>query len=284
MTGRCFDEAAGLDGRKRRTQHLSGGALRVLFAIAQIALAPWCAADASQAVGLPDWSGSWQILGDAENSIVFDGASTEPHGCNTFEAPCREHPPYNAQWQALYEAQNAEYVADTLPDPLIHCMPRSIPGDMRTPDIMEFVVRPERVWIFIENGSQQRHIYTDGRGHRKGTDGFNDFTGDSVGHWEADTLVVDTVHIKGEVLIDRTGAMLSDRAHIVERIHRRDANTMQDDFIITDPAALTRPWKVTRLYKRIEGEALDYACGESHRNPVGSDGHTMVLDGNGKPL
>jgi len=240
--------------------------------------------DAKTPAALPDWGGTWTIPNTPLNSIVFDGASTEPYGCNTFASPCREHPPYNAKWEALYKVQNAKFDADVLPDPLIRCIPRGMPGDMRTPDAMEFVLRPERVWVFIENGNQARRIYTDGRPHRTGPDAFNSFTGDSVGHWEGDTLVVDTIHTKGGMLIDRTGAILSDQAHIVERIHRRDAKTMEDDFTITDPGALTKPWTVTRLYSPVKGEVMDYACAENNRNPVSADGHTLAVGPHGETL
>jgi hypothetical protein len=268
-----------------RKDRVSGGVLQILVGMMALALAASTLTGlAAAATALPDWSGTWQNQGPPVNTILFDGATSDPPGCDATYPPCREHPPYNAKWEARYLALNAKYVADTLPDPLIRCIPRGMPGDMRTPDAMEFVVRPERVWMFIENGNQARRIYTDGRGHRKGADAFHSFTGDSIGHWEGDTLVVDTVHLQGDLIIDRTGAILSNQAHIVERIRRRDAKTMQDDFTITDPGALTRPWKVTRLYKPVNGEILDYACAENNRNPISGDGHTLAVGPHGEPL
>jgi hypothetical protein len=201
---------------------------------------------------LPDFTGLYVNAGRPSNTDLFDGATSEPVGCSAAGQPCRSHPPYNATWEAKYGKEQVLARAGTLPDPLTSCMPRGTPGNMRSVDSIEFVVRPERVWIFIENANQVRHIYTDGRGHRTGKDGFDNFSGDSIGHWEGDTLVVDTVGVKGEMMIDRSGAILSNKAHIVERIRRKDPATMEDVFTIDDPVALTHPWTVTLGYDRTD--------------------------------
>ena len=157
---------------------------------------------------------------------------------------------------------------------------------MRTADGIEFVVRPEEVWVFVENNAQTRHIYTDGRGHRKGKDAYHTYTGDSIGHWEGDTLVVDTIHLRPNLSIDRSGIELSDAAHIVERFHLRDKDTFEIDYTVTDPKYLTRPWVVQRLYKRAAGggRIFDYACRENARNTIDADGVTHTLDANGKQI
>jgi hypothetical protein len=147
------------------------------------------------------------------------------------------------------------------------------------------VLRPERVWIFIENGSQARHIYTDGRPHRRGRDAYLSYTGDSVGRWEGDTLVVETINVTPDIMIDRSGATLSAKARITERIRRLDENTMEDQFVIEDPVALTAPWKVRRLYKRVPNARIfDYACAENQRNPIDEEGRTRTLDPSGKVI
>lgn len=233
---------------------------------------------------LPDWTGVWQNQGPPTSTDLFDGGTGEPRGCAALSQPCRSHPPYRPDWEARYEKNLATARAGTLPDPLTRCFPRSTPGNMRSPDTIEFVPRPERTWIFIENGSQSRRIYTDGRGHRAGKDAFDDWTGDSIGHWEGDTLVVETVGVKGDEMIDRSGAILSNKARVVERIRRRDERTMEDVFTIDDPVALTGPWVVTRLYRRVNGPIYDYACAENPRNRIDASGRTLTLDAKGNVI
>ncbi|MDB5459195.1 MAG: hypothetical protein JWO72_936, partial [Caulobacteraceae bacterium] len=257
---------------------------------AAVGACAWAMALASAPAGqaappaLPDWSGLWQNQGPPTNTDLFDGGTSEPRGCFALSQPCRSHPPYNAEWEAKYGRMQALARAGTLPDPLTRCMPRGTPGNMRSPDTIEFVLRPERVWIFIENGSQARHIYTDGRGHRTGKAAFDTFTGDSIGRWEGDTLVVETVGVKGDLMIDRSGASLSAKARTTERIRRRDPNTMEDVFTIEDPVALTAPWVVTRLYRRVNGLMYDYACAENPRNTIDASGRTLTLDAHGKVI
>ena len=233
---------------------------------------------------LPDWTGVWQNKGPPTNTDLFDGGTSDPPGCAALAPPCRSHPPYRPSWEARYQQNLALAKANILPDPLTRCMPRGTPGNMRSPDTIEFVSRPERTWIFIENGSQSRRIYTDGRGHRTGKDAFDNWTGDSVGHWEGDTLVVETVGVKGGMMIDRSGAILSSKAKITEHIRRRDASTMEDAFYIEDPEALTRPWAVTRLYRKVDGPIFDYACAENPRNTIDASGRTLTLDAQGRVI
>jgi hypothetical protein len=240
---------------------------------------------ATPASALPDWSGVWQNAGAPNSQDLFDGATADPPRCRALAQPCQSHPPYNAAGKAHYEVLHARALAGALPDPASRCMPRGTPGNMRTADQIEFVVRPEKVWVFVENNIQTRHIYTDGRGHRHGRDAFPSYTGDSIGHWEGDTLVVDTVHLRSGLTIDRSGVELSDRAHINERFRRLDANTFEILFTIEDPKYLTKPWVVRRLYKRVpHGRIFDYACAENARNTIDAEGVTHTLDANGKQI
>lgn len=261
-----------------------------LFAVAGPALAAATllepAARAKAGAALPNWSGVWVIAGPPSNTTTFDGATADPPGSDAITPGVRQHPPYNAAWEAKYVEAIKRSAQGLLPDPLTLCLPRGTPGNMRSPDQYEFILTPSQVWISIENGSQLRRIWTDGREHLKDDELFETYTGDSIGHWEGDTLVVDTIGLKADMIIDRTGATLSNKAHIVERIRRIDADTMEDQFTIDDPVALTRQWKVTRRYKPSGPGAriFDYACSENNRNPIDETGRTRTLDASGKLL
>jgi hypothetical protein len=85
-----------------------------------------------------------------------------------------------------------------------------------------------------------RQIYTDGRKHN--TDLGPTWLGDAIGHWEGDTLVVDTIGFNDKTWLDRAGHPHSTELHLVERIRRVDQNTLTDDITIEDPKAYTKPW------------------------------------------
>jgi hypothetical protein len=131
-------------------------------------------------------------------------------------------------------------------------------------------------------------IYTDGRAHPAEGDYWPTYTGDSVGHWEGDALVVDTIGIKsdGDTIIDRTGLVLSESMHIVMRLRKTDEQTLEANLRIEDPAALTAAWEVVKRYRRVPAgtRVYDYACAENNRNPVDALGRTLTLGSDGTPI
>jgi hypothetical protein len=159
---------------------------------------------------------------------------------------------------------------------------------MNVPDVYEFIVRPEQTWFIGENGPAILRIYTDGRGHPGADDIWPTYTGDSVGHWDGDTLVFDTIAIKGEdgTILDRTGLTLSQQAHIVTRMRKIDEATIEAQMVIEDPVALTAPWHVTKRYRKLPAgsRAYDYACAENNRNPISESGQTLTLDAEGNVI
>jgi len=239
---------------------------------------------------LPDWTGVWQMMG----GTVFDRATAKSEG-GVLTRGQREQPPYNAEWEAIYQ-RNLKLRDDSrLPDPINTCgTPAGFPRLMNLPDTYEFVVRPEQTWILTENGPNTLRIYTDGRAHPAPEDRWPTYTGDSVGHWEGDTLVFDTVSMRmsrypesGDTVLDRTGLVLSDAAHVVTRLRKVNDELMEARMIIEDAKALTAPWNVTKTYRRLQKgtRVYDYACAENNRNPVdAATGRTLILGPDGKPL
>ncbi len=111
------------------------------------------------------WKGSRTAVGMALATALLGASAATLSRAQTAEPPpgplaqpCRSHPPYNDRYEGRYRADLAKSLAGLLPDPLTSCMPRGMPANMRSPDGIEFVVRPERVWIFDENGNQSRRI------------------------------------------------------------------------------------------------------------------------------
>ena len=90
------------------------------------------------------------------------------------------------------------------------------------------------------------------------------FMGDSIGHWEGNTLVVDTTNFNGRVAYSREIPYLSDALHTVERFTVVDENTIDYEVTIEDPQLFTGPWKVAGAFSRVSGgvESLEFACAE----------------------
>jgi hypothetical protein len=241
----------------------------------------------AQQTALPDWSGAWQMIGPT----VFDTVTVEPKNGRAGDPGVRERPPYTAEYEAIY-LKNIEAITKGLfPDPITNCgVPHGMPRALNVPDAYEFAVTPQQVWILTENGPGIVRIYTDGRQHPKPEDRWGTYTGDSVGHWEGDTLAFDTISMKGwtekDEIVDRTGLVLSDQTHVVTRMRRVDAGTLEAQITVEDAKALTKPWTVTKRYRKLPAgtHVYDYACGENNRNPVAESGRTLTLGSDGKPL
>ena len=236
---------------------------------------------------LPDWSGVWAMQG----GTVFDRATQTGEG-GSISIGVREHPPYNAEWEAMYAANLRLRDDNRFPDVQTNCgVPAGFPRIMNLPDVFEFVVRPEAFWILAENGGNVMRIYTDGRPLPGPEDRWGTYTGVSVGKWEGDTLVWKTVGLKGwrdkDNILDRTGLILSDASEATVRMRKINANTIEAVMTFEDSKALTKPWTVTKQYRKSatpQQFVYDYGCAENQRNPVDATGKTLFLDPTGKPV
>jgi hypothetical protein len=258
-----------------------GGAAAVCLLAAGVAAAQTRAAE------LPDWSGVWQMVGNT----VFDRATVQPPDGRAGEPGVREFPPYNDEWEAIYRHHIELVKQGRFPDPVSTCgTPHGFPRIMNVPDVYEFAVTPFATYIIAENGPNILRIYTDGRKHPPQEELWPMYNGASVGRWEGDTLVFETVSLKGwkdkDVIVDRTGLVLSDASRATTRMRKIDDSTIEAQMVIEDPKALKAPWTVTKRYRRLPPGtwAWDYACAENNRNPVTSSGRTLTLGPDGKPL
>lgn len=174
-----------------------------------------------------------------------------------------------------YEAMRKEYLANPPHDtPQANCVPPGMPEIMNQPYPIEILYTPGMVTVIAEAYMQVRHIYTDGRPHPDDPD--LTFNGNSIGHWEGDTLVVDSVGFTPATSLGR-GVQHSDKMHIVERFHLQDPDTLLITATIEDPEALTKPWTRTTTYKRHRDWTLDeYICQQNNRNSVDTSGKSGI--------
>jgi hypothetical protein len=155
-----------------------------------------------------------------------------------------------------------------------NCLPPGMPGIMGQPYPMEFLMTPGQVTIVIEAYNQIRHIYTDGRPLPEDPD--PTFYGTSVGHWEGDTLIAETV---GFAQVPRGITFpYSDKMKIVERFHLTAPDTMSIETTIVDPEALTTPYSMgaRTLIRHRSWTIAEYICEENNRNSVDENGKAKV--------
>ena len=241
----------------------------------------------SQSASLPDWSGVWERF--EGNGGIFDPATVEPKDGRAGSPGVRQYPPLTDAWEAKYRVNLALAAKDRLPDPISYCgTPAGFPRLLALPDVYEFIVRREESWIITENGPNIMRIYTDGRKHPPADELWPTFTGDSVGHWEGQTLVFTTVSMIGEknTVLDRSGLTLSDQAKVATRMFKTDEGLLRAELTIEDPLALREPWRVIRHFRKLPDgtRVYDYACAENNRNPITDFGQTLTLDADGNTI
>jgi hypothetical protein len=132
----------------------------------------------------------------------------------------------------------------------------------------ELVQTPARlVMIFEDDIPSHRTVYLDGRRHPK--DPNPDWMGHSIGHWEGDTLVVDTIGFNDKSWLDNVGHAHTDRLHVTERIRRPDLGHLEIEFTIDDPGTYTKSWIVKRVADLdTRDEIGEYVCTEGERDAV----------------
>jgi hypothetical protein len=198
---------------------------------------------------LPDWSGVW-------NPKITDQ-----------DAQIKTNPtPWNEAAAKKIEAMFAEEKAGRPQLIFSYCLPEAHPSWMLVNhNALEILFTPGRITMLGESdGNRIRRIYADGRSHPEVSD--PTFHGHSIGHWEGDTLVVDTVDILPQVPLavsEAAGVPNNGDMHTIERIHLAPDNKdiLLVDLEIFAPKVLTRPWKTTRIYFRQRARKFDIVEG-----------------------
>ncbi len=151
-------------------------------------------------------------------------------------------------------------------DPIMTCNPKGIPRLLfYTGGQAQFYQVPDQLLMEFQSQGTLRHIWMDGRDLPKDPDGR--WMGYSVGHWEGDTLVVDTVGFDDRAWLDQWGNVYSSDMHFQERWRRSDRDTLEVTYRIDDPKVYTRPWiSDTKIWKRQTGEIREELCAPMDEN------------------
>ena len=149
--------------------------------------------------------------------------------------------------------------------PLLHCLPIGIPADSLLVAPFKVIQTPGLILIRNEYENTVRQIYTDGR--KPPADPEPLWLGYSVGRWEADTLVVDTVGFNDKSWLDLGGHPHSEALHVVERFHRSDFGHMDVQAIIDDPKMYTKSFSINFTELLLpDSDILEYFCNENEKD------------------
>ena len=221
---------------------------------------------------LPDWTGIW-IADDGIMTRLGLRNDVEGDSGPTFKDRIMSRPaPYNPEWRAKAEAtlKGSRY-RQTGKECGFY-----FPGVMESPWAFEALITPEQT-LFVFAGREIRHIYTDGRGHPPSDELWPLPWGDSIGHWEGDTLVIDTVSVVAHSERFQMNPIFSPAAHFIERVRKVGTDRLEDTLTMEDPVALSRPWTMQLPYTHVTTiDRLTHGdCMENDRNPV-ADGKLTV--------
>jgi hypothetical protein len=211
------------------------------------------AAQRAQVAKLPDWSGIWEV-----------------DWRNTRKAPPRPPMKLTPEYQTKLDAfRDGRKRGENLQGQAANCVPPGLPRIMSQPYPIEFVFAPGKVVMLIEAYMQFRHIYTDGRKHPEDPDAT--FMGHSIGHWESDTLVVDSVGFTDSTQL-ADGVPHSDKLRIVERIRKVSPEFIEIETTLIDPVVLAEPYTSTSSYRHLNDDLREYICLENNRDSADDKG------------
>jgi len=198
--------------------------------------------------GKPDLSGNWAPTEVGQN-VDLRASLREIGGVI----------PFRPWAEDLYLERKAN---PSTPDQEGHCLP---PGLRRmTTALYQFriVETPNLILILFEGGAHVwRQIFTDGRQHP--VDNLTPH-GHSIGHWEGDTLVVDSVGFNGEAWLDESGVPTTRSLHLIERFRRPDLGHLEIESIVDDPKAYTKQWSFTTHPVMLNGDFMEDICEEQY--------------------
>ena len=197
--------------------------------------------------GKPDLSGAWAPNAIRQNvDLVATGVQV----------------PFQPWAEKVYQQHKDTISRD---DPEARCLPPGVPRMTTTPYPFRIIQNPGLTIIVYEGGAHiWRQIFTDGRAHSD--DPNPTWLGESIGRWEGDTFVIDTIGLNGKAWLDEAGLPTTESLHVIERFRRPDFGHLEIENTVDDPKAYTKPWSFTTHPIMLKGELMEYICQENNRD------------------
>ena len=224
--------------------------------------------------GKPDLSGVWQtnsnVKGtweEANSGLGLGGTGKNPDAPrirSSSEAPEGNPAPYKPdvakKVQELYNRRGFD-------DPAARCLPPGVPRVYASALFPIQIVQTPKVVVFLYEYMNQFRIIPLNASHPD--DVVSTYMGDSVGHWEGDTLVVEVVSFNDKTWLQGTGTIHSDALHVTERYTRVDKDQINYEATMDDPNVFTRPWTIRNTLMLREGTRVqEFVCAENNIDPA----------------
>jgi len=218
--------------------------------------------------------GTIDLSGVYENLWFYNGRIGQPPASPAGEPPqttfsevgagFKDGLPFQPWARDLYKQRKESNAKD---NPDAHCLPMGLMQFHIHPQPRKMIQTADEIVILYEGNEGIREIFTDGRPLPKNGDVNPFWYGYSTGHWDRDTLVVETNNFRDGGWLDINGSPLTDQAKLTERFTRLNYGTLRIDVTIDDPKAYTAPFTV-RLTQRIVpgGELIEFVCAENERS------------------
>lgn len=215
--------------------------------------------DTQAPVSEPNISGVWQVSGGGLRIMPMDGSD----------------PPWKPWAEKVFRDRAADEARGvTRWDPTGACYGSGVPRIFTAGYLTEIIQTRDRILWMYESQHVWRIIHMNAR---MPADLEHNIRGYSVGHWEGDTLVVETAGLSRVGQIDERGTVMTDHTRLVERI-RRNGDLLENVFTIIDPTAYEAPWTSRRVFRYVgDQRPLEYVCEENNRNVPGPDGTFITI-------
>jgi hypothetical protein len=218
--------------------------------------------------GRPDFSGIWMMASDRPcPDLIRDGQDCIEKDLPSFQAVNIGYRlsgglPYQPWAAALVKQRTSDFGKD---DPHVRCFPSNPPRIWTLPHRQKIIQTSGLVAVLNEFSTSYRQIFTDGRALP--VDPTPSWNGYSTATWQGDTLVVDTIGLRGDVWLDSSGSPVSEDARLTERIRRPDYGHLEIEFTVNDSKTYTRPWTVTvDEMIQLNIEMIDEVCLENEKS------------------
>jgi hypothetical protein len=225
---------------------------------------------------LPDWGGIWTRKIKPPFFAFGEGAEQDPTLPQGYGRSMT--PPLTPVYQARFEKKKADLRKGIEWDQLSECLPAGFPRWLSEPFLREFIVTKGQTWMINELQSEVRRIYTDGRGHVPEDEAYPLWDGDSIGFWSGDTLVIHTNSLRpGQY--QRGQPDYSGQTTTVEMVRRISPTEIENRVAIYDPVSLTKPFRATFIYSRVNEPVRIsmYSCNENNNVQKSESGNTGML-------
>jgi hypothetical protein len=258
--------------KSRNPGRVLGAALGLCAVLLQAAMPAW-----AQRPPLPDRPvPPEQKVGKSPDPHNLEGVWYTRGYDRTYRQLDRSEPPFNPAGRTEWLRHiQAEKDGNPIGDAPTRCYPHGVPRLVASPYPIQIIQTPGMLTILHEVGHNIRYVYMD-QDHPKNPK--LSFLGHSVGHWDGDTLVVDTIGFNDRTRIDEEGITHSLKLHMVERYRKiNEGQVLENIMTIEDPEIFTKTWQARRNFDwRPDLRLSEYICEENNRNVPNAQGFTTA--------